>query len=43
VLGLPDVEILTGLAVGYEDPTHKINTVRSNRDHHKNNVNFVEE
>ena len=43
-LGMPDhMQILCGLAVGYEDPEHHINQLKMSRDAWKENVTFVTE
>jgi hypothetical protein len=38
-----DVDVLVGVAVGYEDESHKINHIATERDTYKNNVGFMED
>lgn len=33
--------VLVGIAVGYEDESHKINHIKTERNSYKNNVEFI--
>jgi hypothetical protein len=33
--------VLVGIAVGYEDESHKINHIKTERDLYKNSVEFI--
>jgi hypothetical protein len=35
--------VLAGVAVGYEDDSHKINYINTSRDDYKNNVEFIQD
>jgi hypothetical protein len=43
-LGLSeDMEVLVGVAVGFEDGSHKINHLKGERDALENSVEFIED
>jgi hypothetical protein len=43
-LGLnPDMLVLAGVAVGFEDETHRLNHIKTDRDAYKKSVEFVED